>query len=157
MKSLVGQIMLRTLAKSQAKQNPIKFPINSANALKKIIWKNHGFDKITIFEGSQALVRDFKLKRAEESGRIVQNGDVRKVDGTHILGANQDSVASLNRPILAVDWISRIQNSITLERILSYGDEPGVWRRKEEKGKKKEEAAEIVRCEELRIGIRIFQ
>lgn len=37
----------------------------------------------TIFEGSEALVRDLKLKRVEERRRIVQNGDVCEVDDAH--------------------------------------------------------------------------
>lgn len=80
-----------------------------------------GLIEITIFEGSQALVRDFELKRVEKSGRVVQNGDVCYVDGTHILlnSAAPTATTTVNKPILTLDSISFIDERETLERSLS--------------------------------------
>lgn len=45
--------------------------------------RSNEMKKITVFKRSQALVRDFELKWIQKRGRVIQNGDVRDVDGTH--------------------------------------------------------------------------
>lgn len=49
----------------------------------------------TVSKRNQALVRDLKLERVEESGRIVQNCDICDIYSAHGLGFDTSGAAGL--------------------------------------------------------------
>ena len=78
----------------------------------------------TIFERSQALVGDFELERVDKLGRVIQNGDVCDVDGTHVPKSQNESATTFaKRPNLTLGWISFIdQHRNPRATLTSTGD-----------------------------------